>query len=132
MFSVYDLRGQRPLGDTDRLRIELNAIEPVLLTLSDKPIAPPSIEGPGRAHPGEIAEFHIGSNSPVKNGVIHVDVIDPDGSPVEHYSGNLLTRGPVTTHTLPLAFNDKTGIWKIRATDLPSGGAATVDLQVDP
>ena len=132
MFSVYDLRGQRPLGETDRLRIELNAIEPVLLTLSDKTIAPPSIEGPGQAHPGEIAEFHIGSNSPVKHGVIRVDVIDPDGSPVEHYSGNLLTRGPVTTHTLPLAFNDKTGIWKIRATDLPSGGAATVDLQVDP
>jgi len=42
----------RPLGDR-------GPVEPVLLSLSEKRIAPPSITGPRRAHLGEIAEFQI-------------------------------------------------------------------------
>ncbi len=58
--------------------------------------------------------------------------LDPYGGTIAHYSGNLLTAAGLTTDTLPLAFNDKTGVWKLRATDLPSGGTATAELQVDP
>jgi len=132
MFSVYNLRARRLLGNTDRLELELVPVEPVLLSLSEKPIAPPSIAGPRRAHLGEIAEFQIRSNSPAAHGVIHLDVIDPNGTTIAHYSGNLLTAVGLTADTLPLAFNDKTGVWKLRATDLPSGGTATAELQVDP
>jgi hypothetical protein len=132
MFSVYDLRARRLLGNTDRLELELDPVEPVLLSLSEEPIAPPSIAGPRRAHLGEIAEFQIHSNSPAARGVIHVDVIDPDGGTIAHYSGNLLTAEGLAADALPLAFNDKTGVWKLQATDLPSGGTATAELQVDP
>jgi hypothetical protein len=132
MFSVYDLRERRAIGSTDRLELELDAIDPILLTLSEKPIAPPSIDGPRRAHPGEVVEFHIGSNSPAEHGVIHLDVVDPDGSAVDYYSKNLLASGPMTAYTLPLAFSDKIGTWKLRATDLPSGQTVTAELQVDP
>ena len=132
MFNVYDLREQRVLGSIDRLELELDAIDPVLLTLSERPIAPPSIDGTRRAHPGEVVEFHIGSNSPAAHGVIHLDVIDPDGSTTDYYSRNLLTSGSLTTYTLPLAFSDKVGTWKLRATDLPSGQTVTAELQVDP
>ena len=131
-FCVYDLRARRPLGNTDRLELALDAVEPTLLALSEKPIAPPSIDGPQRAHLGEIPEFQIRSNSPAAHGIIHLDMFDPDGSLVAHYSGNLLTAGAVKRHNLPLAFNDKIGVWKLRATDLPSGGTATAELQVDP
>jgi hypothetical protein len=58
--------------------------------------------------------------------------IDPGGSPVGHYSAHLISSGPLVTHTLPLAFNDKTGAWKLRVTDLPSGGTATAELPVEP
>jgi len=132
MFTVFDLRARQTLGNTDRLELDLGAVEPVLLSLSEKPVAPPSIAGPHRAHLGEIAEFHIRSNSPAAHGVIHLDVIDPDGSTVAHYSGNLRAAGVVTAKNLPLALNDKTGVWKLRATDLPSGGTATAELQVEP
>jgi hypothetical protein len=132
MFSVYDLRARRLLGNTDRLELELDPVEPVLLSLSEEPIAPPSIAGPRRAHLGEIAEFQIRSKSPAARGVIHLDVIDPDGSTIAHYSGNLLTAEGLAADALPLAFNDKTGVWKLQATDLPSGGTATAELQVDP
>jgi hypothetical protein len=132
MFSVHDLRTGQPLGNTDRLELGLGPVEPVLLSLSEKPIAPPSIAGPRRAHLGEIAEFQVRSNSPAEHGVIHLDFTDPDGATIAHYSENLLVDGPVTTKLLPLALNDKTGVWRLRAVDLPSGGTATAELQVDP
>jgi hypothetical protein len=134
MFSVYDLRTGQPLGNTDRLELDLDPVEPVLLSLSEHPIAPPSIAGPRRAHLGEIAEFQIRSKSLAEHGVVHLDVTDPEGGTIGHYSENLLVagNGTVTTKVLPLALNDKTGVWKLRATDLPSGGTATAELQVDP
>jgi hypothetical protein len=66
-------------------------------------------------------------------GVILLDVTDPEGGTIGQYSENLLVDGvAVTTKVLPLALNDKTGVWKLRAADLPSGGTATAELQVDP
>lgn len=132
MLSVYDLWARQLLGNTNRLELELGPVEPVLLSLSQKPIAPPSIAGPRLAHLGEIAEFHIRSNSPAKQGVIHLDVADPEGGTIAHYSENLVVDGGETTKVLPFALNDKTGVWKLRATDLPSGGTATAELQVAP
>jgi hypothetical protein len=132
MLSVYNLRERRLLGSTNRLEVELDAIDPVLLTLSEKPIAPPSIDGPQRAHPGDVVEFHIGSHAPAEHEIIHLEVVDPDGTTVAYYSGNLLAGGPVTGYTLPLAFSDKIGIWQLRATDLPSGQTMTAELQIDP
>jgi hypothetical protein len=132
MFTVYDVRTGQLLGNTDRLELELGPVEPVLLSLSEKPIAPPTIAGPRRAHLGEIAEFQVRSNSPAEHGVIHFDVTDPEGGTIAHYSENLLVDGAVTTKLLSLALNDKTGVWRLRAVDLPSGGTATAELQVDP
>ena len=53
---------------------------------------------------------------------------------IGHYSENLLVDGDgtLTTKVVPLALNDKTGVWKLWATDLPSGGTATAELQVEP
>jgi hypothetical protein len=132
MFSVYDLRTGQALGNTDPPALDPGSVEPTLLTLPQKPIAPASIAGPNRVHLGEMAEFHIRSNSPAAHGVIHLKVIDPSGSLVGHYSANLLTARPRTTYALPPALNDQTAAWKVRATDLPSGWTATAALRVEP
>jgi hypothetical protein len=102
------------------------------LSLTEEPIAPPSIAGPRRAHLGEIAEFQIRSNSPVEHRVIHLDVTDLEIGTIAHYSENLVVDGTQTMKVLPLALNEKTGVWELRATDLPSGGSAMAELQVDP
>jgi Beta-galactosidase len=130
--DVYDLRAQRALGNLDHVDLDVGPVEPVLLSLSEKPIAPPAIAGPTSTHCGDSAEFLIHSNSPAARGIVHLDVIEPEGSMVAHYSGNLLVAGGATAKLLPLAFNDKTGIWKLRARDLPSGETATTELLVAP
>ncbi len=131
-FNVYDIKATQALGKTDRLAVELGPVEPVLLTLSEKPLAPPSIAGPRSAHLGETAEFYIGAGSPAQRHIVHLDVTDPQGSTVAGYSGNLLFADAVTAKLLPLALNDKTGVWKLRARDILSGETATTELQVEP
>ena len=131
-FNVHDIKAKQALGNTDRLKVELGPVEPLLLTLSEKPLAPPSITGPRNAHLGETAEFHIGAGSPAQRHIVHLDVIDPQGSTVAGYSGNLLFADAVTAKLLPLAVNDKTGLWTLRARDMLSGETATTELQVEP
>ncbi len=131
-FSIHDLRAQRTLGNSDRLELELGSVEPVLLALSDKPLTAPSISGPYRARLGANAEFVIRSNSPAAFDVVHLDVIDPEGSTVAHYSGNVLLAEPVAAKLLPLAFNDKAGIWTLRVRGMLSGETATTELLVEP
>jgi hypothetical protein len=131
-FNVYDIRAQQARGNIDRLELELGPVEPALLTLSERPIAPPSISGPRRAHLGETAAFRVGSDAPAERDVVHLDVIDATGSTVAPYSGNLLVSNALTTKLLPLALNDKAGIWKLRARDMLSGAMATAEFQVEP
>jgi hypothetical protein len=128
--EVYDLRRRRALGKTDRIALELGPAEPVLLALSKRPLASPSLTGPRRASLGANVEFHIRSGLPGSFDVIHFEVVDPDGNLVAHYSGNLLAPRGAAVAMLPLAVNDKTGRWKIRARDVLTGAVAATELAV--
>jgi hypothetical protein len=129
---VYDLRKGRSVGNTDRVPVELGPVEPVILALSERPLALPSVSGPRGARLGNNAEISVSSSSAAALNVIHLDVIDPEGQTVTHYSGNLMVTGGGTTRLLPFAVNDKPGVWTIRATDLLGGATATAELAVEP
>jgi hypothetical protein len=130
--NAYDVRTGRRLGNTDRLAVEVDPVEPVLLALSERPLAPPSISGPSNIRLGSNAEFQIRSDSPAAVDVVHLDVIDPAGNIVAHYSGNLLVPRGGVSKLLPLAFNDQPGIWSIRVRDLLGSGSKMAELQVEP
>jgi Beta-galactosidase/Beta-galactosidase trimerisation domain len=130
--NIYAIRARQTLGNSDRIELDLDPIEPVLLALSEEQILPPSIEGPARTHLGETPEFHIRSDAGAERAIIHIDVIDPGGATIAPYSGNLLGAGPVVLKLIPLALNDKFGQWKLRATDMLSGATATAELRVEP
>ena len=128
----YDLRTGRRLGHTDRLAVELGPVEPVVLSLSEKPLAPPSISGPRNAHLGGNAEFMIRSEAPAAVDVVHLDAFDPEGNRVGHYSGNLPVTHSCASKLLPFAVNDQPGVWTIRVRDLLSGTSEVAKLQVEP
>jgi hypothetical protein len=130
--NAYDLRVGRHLGTTDRLAIELDPVEPALLALSEKPLGRPSVSGPRHARLGGDAEFLIRSGTPAAVDVVHLDVVDPAGNTLAHYSGNLLVPETGVWKLLPLAFNDQPGIWTIRARDLLGGGTEVAELEVEP
>ena len=129
---VYDLRAPRALGETERVALDLGPGESAILALSPKPLAEPAITGPAQARLGENAEFRIRADPSGAPGVFHVEIIDPAGWPVLHYSGNILADHGEAMQLLPLAFNDQSGTWKIRVTDGLSGQTATAELKVEP
>ncbi len=130
--DVYDLRTRRALGETDRVALDLGPGEAAILSLSPTPLAAPAIAGPAAARLGENAEFHIRLSSPEAPGVVHIDILDPNGRVMLPYSGNLLAAHGEALKLLPLAVNDQAGVWKIRATDVLSGQTATAELTVGP
>ena len=131
-FGIYDVRAKRALGRTDRLALELGPVEPVVLALTETPFASPSISGPPSARLGANAEFAIRTDPAAAVDVVHIDTIDPEGETIAHYSENLLVTGGAASKVVPFALNDQPGLWMIRASDLLSGKAVTVGLEVEP
>jgi hypothetical protein len=131
-FHVYDLRMRRRLGETDRVTLDLDGVAPALLALSRQPPPEVSIAGPRAARPGDNVQFAIRSEGGAAPGILHVEVVDPDGAAVAHYSGNRLAPAGSASELLPLAVNDKTGTWQIRVRDVLSGATAAAELRVAP
>jgi len=58
--------------------------------------------------------------------IVHLDVEDPQGKTIPHYSGNF-----IALKFLPLAYNDPAGAWKIKVRDTLTGQTKTIPLQVN-
>jgi hypothetical protein len=74
----------------------------------------------------------IPGKSPAARHVLRLEVIDPAGKVIPHYSGNVLFGGKAVSRALPLALNDSPGAWRIRVTDVLGGGTAEAALTVSP
>jgi hypothetical protein len=117
--EVYDLRSKRDLGRTSRVVLPVGMADPAVLAVSTAPIPPLAVTGPRHALVGTDVVLRIAPSgaTPAAERVVHVQTVDPDGMPVAAYSGNLRLRGAPATWLVPLAVNDRAGIWTIRVTD---------------
>lgn len=89
--------------------------------------------------PAKIAKISIDRNlnirlleeggAPVDLSVVRVEVSDPTGRPVRHYSSNVTLRDGRATLQIPFAINDAKGAWRVRARDVVSGLTAEVTLK---
>ncbi len=61
------------------------------------------------------------AGTPVDRSVVRVEVVDPAGKVVRHYSGNVTIVDGRATFSLPFALNDAAGDWRLRARDVVSG-----------
>lgn len=129
---VYDVRAARSIGKQKQLRIKLDPYEPTILSTSSAAIPSLTIVGPRHLRAGETGTFALtlAGPSPAVLHVFHLDVVDPTGKIVPHYSGNILAPNGRATATLPLAVNDNAGKWEIRLKDLLSGQARASTFEV--
>ena len=131
---VYDLRAQRYLGSTTQLNTVLRwgranffLALPYKIDGLDVRLA---ATAPRR---GETlrASIRLKAASPVRERhAVHVKVIDPSGNAVEWGSQVVMLvdgRGEVS---LPIAYNDAPGRWRLRATELFSRVTAEASWQV--
>jgi hypothetical protein len=59
--------------------------------------------------------------APVDRSVVRVEVFDPAGNLVRHYTGNRTLRDGTARFEIPFALNDASGNWRVRARDVISG-----------
>jgi hypothetical protein len=89
--------------------------------------------------PTRIAKLTLASNlelalvdeagAPVDLSVVRIEVFDPAGKLVRHYSGNVTIRDGRAAYAVPFAVNDAAGAWHVRARDVASGLESEVALR---
>ena len=131
-FFVYDVRAAKALGKRRQLTVTLDPYQPSVFALAPEAVPPLRLQTPARLGRGETGHIGMGflGVSPAAVHVFHVDVVDPSGKIVSQYSGNLLAPNGHATKLLPLAVNDSTGKWEIRAKDLLSGQTQVSNVEV--
>jgi hypothetical protein len=129
---IYDARSGKPLGENRELPVTVMPYEPLILVAAPRPLPKLHVAAPEQARRGSVATFGItAAASQAATHVIHVDVLDPQGTRLLAYSGNLLAPRGYAAKAIPLAVNDPAGDWTIRIRDLLSGQTETRTLTVE-
>ncbi|MGH9674268.1 MAG: hypothetical protein ACRD44_13890 [Bryobacteraceae bacterium] len=123
---AVDIRAGKALGAIRQRTGTLDPYEPALLALSDAPFPRLHVVAPATAARGHTAVAPIGGARPV----LRVDVADPEGKFVAHYSGNVLAMEGRAAHAAPLAMNDAPGKWRVTVTDLVTGQRQTSEIGI--
>jgi hypothetical protein len=132
-FHVCDVRGAKALGQVSTLRATIDPWTPLVFMLSPTPISGLQLRAPSTLPHGRKAEIEAQiEDQPVvvQPRVVRLEVFDPAGKLVEHYSGNVHFEGELGKLEIPFAWNDAPGVWRIRARDIASGASAETTLQV--
>ena len=130
---VYDLRTRSPRGTVKSLELVIDRAAPALLALSTRPRSAPAIAGASRAVAGGTATitFSLPQGGGSGAAVLRVDLVDPHGEVVPGRSANVLLRGAPVAKRFDFATTDAPGKWRIRATDVLTGGTAVKELEVE-
>lgn len=67
---------------------------------------------------------------PLSTHTLHLKLIDPDGELSKPYSRNITAKAGKATGLIPLALNDKKGIWEIELKDVTSGRKTRTRFEV--
>jgi hypothetical protein len=59
-----------------------------------------------------------------------LEVSDPAGRHLAHYSGNLRSKNGIAEKTLPIAMNDVPGKWLVQISDILSGEQEQISFEV--
>lgn len=132
--QVYDLRQSRPLGLQTSLEITLDPYQPALYAFSPAAIEPLRVSAPGELQRGQLATISlaIGDRTPAATHVFHLELKDPEGKSVHHYTANIVAANGRAAYLWPTAHNDSPGLWTLTVKDILSGQVHTRTITLKP
>lgn len=127
---IYDIRKGESIGKRKEVELTLDPYEPVIYAF-----VPVAVEGVrlaiSKSVPrGSTADVSFRVDSPAAASVFHVEVTDPAGNAVAHYSGNFFGVEGRGGMQIPFAVNDSPGKWEVRVRDLLTGNTARSVIEV--
>jgi len=118
---VNDVRKGKPMGQLKTIDVTIDPYEPTIFAVSLEAQPDLRVTAPASASRGANVTIAIDGEH-----IVHLDVEDPQGKTIPHYSGNF-----IALKFLPLAYNDPAGAWKIKVRDTLTGQTKTIPLQVN-
>ena len=129
---IRDLHTPGPWLLTEQIRVTPDPVTPTILALSITPLPTHATTAPVANAAGETANlrFSLAAETTARTHIIHIDVINPAGVTIPHYSGNTALHGREAIWTIPFALNDPPGNWTIRTRDILGGSTTTTTFPV--
>lgn len=130
---IYDLRAGAYLGFTDIIRIKCEPMQRSAFALLPYEVKALKLSiSPTEVKQGESIKFsaEIQSALAPEEHLIRIDVTGPYGESTIWFRQKLWTKDGRISRTLPLAYNETPGEWKLRATDVLSGKSAEATFKI--
>ena len=132
---VYEVVTGEAYGHTDRIRCELPGSAMRLFALLPGEVRNLTVDGPGRAKPGEVLSFglKVDAQPPLRDRqLVRIEVTGPDRELRRAYSTNAWLPAKGGPHDIPLALNDTPGTWRLRVTHVTTGTSAEAAFELTP
>jgi hypothetical protein len=120
---LYDIRNRVYFGKGNEFEIKIKNSVPELFALLQGSIQGFKINAASQTKLGETIalDFNMtGEKTSNLNSVATVEVLDPTGKKVNHYSKNCDIKSGAGHYSFNIAMNDPKGTWKIRVTEVIS------------
>lgn len=130
---IYEIRSRRYFGHTNMVELPLRQATALLFAHLPYTITGLTAEAPGTPQRGTPLPIELEvtvSEGPPVDHVCRVEVADPAGKARPEYEDRTLCPDGTGTYVLPLAYNDPVGTWTLRVTEVVSGKATELAVQV--
>jgi len=122
-FYIYDVRENKFLGHTDEFKTSLLPSQAKVFALLPSKIDKIEIKLNKKEYKkGEEIKFSVNiSPRKIKNSVVRIKIISPDGKIIPYYCQNLIYKNNKLNGIIPLSLNEISGTYKIIAEEIVSG-----------
>jgi hypothetical protein len=130
----YDVRRHQPLGFTDSPALEAE-LGPAIVALAPYEVGELQLDAASTGRLGRAVACETAvkvDGVPEGMHVLRLEVARPDGTPHPAYAANVPAAGGRAGHHFTPAWNDPTGTWQVRATDVMSGRNAEAVIAIEP
>lgn len=126
----YDLKQRTELGTGTEFSLPVTPYRACFYALSPGPLEPVRVAAPPTAAPGSVLQVRLTSALSLGQQAVAVRVELPDGRLADWVEPVAIADTKGATVAVPIAFNDPTGTWTVRATELCTGRTASVQFTV--
>ena len=127
---VYDLKGRKELGRLQKVGLTVTPYRAMFFALSAEPLAPVSVKVSPSVALGGVQRVRLTSRMPAGQQAVSVQVTLPDGAVADWVDPVAVVDRHGTTVDVPVALNDPTGTWTVRATGLYTARTTTTQFSV--
>ena len=130
---LYNVRARTYHGRVDQLTNVLSPGRTALFACLPYRVTGLDLQAPPQVTAGSDIVLRLAiraGDGPLGDHVVHVEMVDPAGQTVWHYTQNAVAPAGCCTLQIPLAINESQGRWSVRACDVLTGTAAEMSFQV--